>query len=70
VKLVHLVGFITKQFVTMQRGHMDVKYIFVYVAHGMENFVIESYYMLSCNLHRCYCCCFCFVNTVGDTDVT
>jgi hypothetical protein len=25
VKLVHLVGFITKKFVTMQHGHMNVK---------------------------------------------
>jgi len=29
VKLVHLVGFITKKFVTM-RGHMNLKFISVY----------------------------------------
>jgi len=27
VKLVHLVGFITKQFVTMQHGHVNVKFM-------------------------------------------
>jgi hypothetical protein len=26
VKLVHLVGFVTKKFVTMQHGHMNVKF--------------------------------------------
>jgi hypothetical protein len=28
VKLVHLVGFITKKFVTMQHGHLNVKYMY------------------------------------------
>jgi hypothetical protein len=31
---VHLVGFIIKKFVTMQRGHMNVKYLYlVFVLH-------------------------------------
>ena len=31
VKLVHLVGFITKKFVTMQYGHMNVKWVRIYI---------------------------------------
>jgi hypothetical protein len=27
VKLVHLIGFIIKKFVTMQRGHVNVKFV-------------------------------------------
>jgi len=30
VKLVHLVGFIIKKFVTMQHGHMDVNFLYVF----------------------------------------
>jgi hypothetical protein len=38
VKLVYLVGFIIKQSVTMQRGHMDVKLIFpTYIFHFLIN---------------------------------
>jgi hypothetical protein len=32
VKLVHLVGFITKKFVTIQQGHMKVKYMYHFLA--------------------------------------
>ena len=40
MKLVHLVGFIIKKFVTMQHGHVNVKYVILYVTHfkAVNNF--------------------------------
>jgi hypothetical protein len=51
VKLVHLVGFIIKKFVTMQ-GHMNVKYVAI---HSLNRIVTESVVTLLSLITLTYC---------------
>ena len=44
MKLVHLVGFITKKFVTMQHGHMNVKLV---ISSFTASYVAKIY---DCNI--------------------
>jgi hypothetical protein len=67
VKLLHLVGFITKKFVTMQRGHMDVKNVFLmYVtnvitfAHGIQG--VPNGVQASIDIHFSNTLCTCAVH--------
>jgi hypothetical protein len=43
VKLVHLVGFIIKKFVTMQRGHTNVKFatVLVHILTEQRNLLVS-----------------------------